>query len=89
MATLNALNKAPILNQSDEPLGVGSFSVTSSDAMVAQAFIADGQWLAKGISAGTATLTATRLVDSATATLAVEVIAASPFTIHLGAESPA
>ena len=47
------------------------------------------RWFVTGMAAGTATLTATRNLDGATATLDVEVIAAVPFSISLGAESPA
>ena len=88
MATLNATKKAPILDQNGDQLGYG-YAVTSSDPAIAQVVTAFDRYYLAGISAGSATVTATRSIDNAVATLDVEVVAAVPFTISLGAEVPA
>ena len=88
--TLNALKKAPILDQGAAPLITG-YSVTSSNpAIVGIAKTSNSSpFYAVGIAAGTATVTATRALDGAVASLDVEVVAAAPFAISLGAEVPA
>ena len=89
MATLNALMKAPIQNESGGNLATG-YSVTSSDPSVVKIQSYAGVPNAVGVTAGNATITATRTLDGAIATLDVEVIpVAVPFSISLGAESPA
>lgn len=89
MATLNALKKAPILNEAGVALNAG-YTVTSSDTAVASVARPTGSsWYVTGVTAGMATLTATRTLDGAVATLPVEVVAAVPFSISLGAEVPA
>ena len=93
MATLNALRKATIMQEDGTALLASEATVTSSDATVVavskSTATSSGEWRATGIKGGTATLTATRTLDGATASLEVEVLAASPFSISLGAESPA
>ena len=88
MATLNATKKAPILNEAGDQLGHG-YAVTSSNPAVAQVVTAFDAYSLAGIAAGAVTVTATRAIDGAVATLDVEVVAAVPFTISLGAEVPA
>ena len=90
MATLNALKKAPILDQNGANLATGH-TVTSSDPAVVAISkgLSNSPFYAVGIAAGLATVTATRTLDGAIATLDVEVIAAVPFAITLGAEVPA
>ena len=91
MATLNALNKAPVLNQDGIQITSIGHQLASSDTGVASVAYepGSGNWWATGVAAGTATLTATRTLDGAVATLEVTVTAAVPFAISLGAESPA
>jgi hypothetical protein len=90
MATLNALKKAPVLNEAGIQLKNSTGTVTTSDASVVSA-VSDGSgsWWAVGIGGGSAVLTASRHLDGATATLPVTVVAAVPFAIALGAEVPA
>lgn len=85
--TLNALKKAPVLDENGNKMSAG-YTVTSSDPSVVRVSQAYGnyEFYAVGVVAGTATLTATRALDGAVATLDIEVIAASPFAISLGAE---
>ena len=86
MATLNATKKAPILDGAGNGLSTGH-NVTSSDpAIVSVGYGPNYQWFATGIAAGEATITAVRTLDNATATLPVTVVAATPFSISLGAE---
>jgi hypothetical protein len=90
-ATLNALKKAPIIDANAHQLSGDDVSVVSSDPTVARVSgggLGNPLW-AVGVAAGAATLTATRHVDNAIATLDVTVIAAAPFVIALGAEQPA
>lgn len=100
MAALNALTKRPVLGPAVTPEDIerggalltpaGHSIVSSNPAVVAVSANFNGSvWHATGVAAGTAIVTATRLVDGATATLEVEVIPGVPFTITLGAESPA
>ena len=89
MATLNALKRANILNEAGDDLHAPSYSATSSDPAVASINNIDSYLSVTGVSAGTATITATRALDGAVATLDVTVVAADPFTISLGAEVPA
>lgn len=90
MATLNALKRAPILNQDGVHIG-GDHVVTTSNPTVAALSQAYGnyQWWVVGVKGGTATITATRNTDGAVATLEVDVLAAAPFSIALGAEQDA
>lgn len=91
MADLDTTHWAPILDQSDAPLFPGSFSAVSSDPTVAQIVQGTGGVLAvAGRATGTATITATRNSDGATASVDVTVEAVGPgeFTIHLGAAQP-
>ena len=89
MATLNALKKAPILDQDGAVITAPAYSVTTSDAAVAPVTYPGYEWHVTGQAAGSATITATRTLDGAVAVLEVEVVAATPFSISLGAESPA
>lgn len=88
MTTLNATKRAPILAENGQTLNTG-YAVSSSDPAICRVVNDYPRWFAIGVSGGTATLTATRNVDNAVATLDVTVIAAVPFTISLGAEEPA
>jgi len=90
MATLNALKKARILNEMGDAI-VNGYAIVSSDPAVLGVSNQhpDYVWHATGITAGTATINATRLLDNATASLDVTVVAATPFAISLGAEVPA
>ena len=88
MASLNATKKAPILNNDGALLGTG-YTVSSSNPATAKVTTESGKFYLTGIVAGDVVVTATRAVDGAVATLDVEVVAAAPFTISLGAESPA
>lgn len=83
---LTTLQKAQILDEAGNPLHQGTHAATSSDPAVASIGDGGGFTLAVvGNSAGTATITATRNADGATATLTVEVTApATPFAITLG-----
>lgn len=90
MATLNALKKAPILDEAGAQLAGAGYAVTSSDPAVASIHQETGYayWVT-GVAAGSAVLTARRAIDGAEATLNVTVVAATPFAIALGAEVPA
>lgn len=83
---LNALKKAPILNEAGVALAATKYSAVSSNPAAVAIVTSSGNLFAQGIAAGTATVTATRLLDGATATLDIEVFAAVPFTISLGIE---
>lgn len=89
MATLNALKKAPILDQDGVNIEAPAYSVTTSDPLVAPVSYPGYKWHVSGLAAGTATITATRTLDGAVAVIGVEVVAPAPFSISLGAESPA
>lgn len=90
MSTLNALKRAPVLNEAGQILTQAGYSVTSSDPAVALVrYVSGSGYYVVGVAAGTATVTATRTLDAAVATLEVQVLAAAPFSISLGAESPA
>ena len=79
MATLNALKRAPILDQDGAHIN-GDFGVTSTDQAVARVGLASpNNWYAIGVAAGSATITATRPVDGAVATLEVTVHRGCPF----------
>lgn len=87
--TLTTLEQAPIQDAATSVnLFAGSYSATSSDPAVAaviQVGLGGGASIAvNGISAGTATITVTRNVDGATATLLATVTAGASFTIQLG-----
>jgi uncharacterized protein YjdB len=84
---MNTTQKAPVLDQDGVQLTVGTSSVVSSDPGVARVDWEAGPITISGISAGTATITATRALDSATAELEVEVTDA-PFAISLGNPVP-
>lgn len=86
--TLTTLEKATIDDGTDHALAAGSFAATSSDPAVASVASSGGFWYCLGQSAGTATITATRNADGATATVDVTVTTGSGFTIHLGTPSP-
>ena len=89
MATLNALKKAPIRDESGVALSTGH-NVTSSDpTKVAVGYGQNYAWFATGLAAGTSTITAVRTLDNATATLEVTVVAGVPFATSLGDEVPA
>jgi uncharacterized protein YjdB len=89
MATLNALKKAPILDQDGQGMLDTNFGVSSSDPLVARAQSYGGVLYVTGVAAGTVVITATRNADGAVATLDVTVVAATPFAISLGEEVPA
>ena len=89
MAILNALKKAPILDQDGAIITAPAYSVTTSDPLVAPVSYPGYQWHVSGLAAGLATITATRTLDGAVAVLEVEVVAPAPFAISLGAEVPA
>lgn len=86
---LNALKKAPVLDQSGAGLVGSKYTVTSSNPGAVTVTTSGGAYYVVGVAAGTSTITATRTLDGAVATLDVEVLAATPFSITLGAESPA
>jgi len=86
VATLNALKKAPVLNEAGGSMPNSKYSLASSDIGIVGVGTVSNAFYAIGVSAGDATLTATRLLDGAIATLEVTVIAAAPFAISLGAE---
>lgn len=83
--TLNALKKAPILNEAGTALAATKYLAVSSNPAVVEISVAANLYVV-GRAAGTATVTATRGLDGAVAVLDIEVIAAAPFTISLGAE---
>ena len=86
MASITTLQRAPILDGLNANLGAGGYSVVSSDTSVATiAAFENYNLYVVSADVGTATITATRLADNATATLDVSVIASDPFTIQLGA----
>lgn len=90
---LTSLELAPIQDGNGANLWPGAYSATSSDPLVAsigQVGLGGGAYIVvNGLSAGTATITATRNVDGATATLDVTVTSAgAAFTIQLGTPSP-
>ncbi len=88
MAQLTTLEYAPVLDGNGVNLFPGTYSAVSSDPAVAsigQSGLGGGATIVvNGLSAGTATITATRNVDGATASLDVTVTAANGFTIQLG-----
>lgn len=87
--TLNALTRAGILDDADAPLPDG-FVVVSSDPLVCRVDAGAGRVPSLiGVSAGTATVTVTRLVDGIAVAHSVEVVGAAPFDWHLGPESAA
>lgn len=89
MATLNALKKAPVLNEAGATMATG-YTITSSDPAIAKVQTFAGVPYVVGVTAGTVIVTAKRTLDGAVATLDVEVLpVAVPFSISLGAESPA
>jgi len=89
MATLTQGKKAPINDQDGNQLTTANSTVYSDSPSVTIDYSESVQF-AVGAVVGTATLTATRLSDSVTATLSVEVVASgdgpAPFSISLGAE---
>lgn len=89
--------KAPVLDADGLPLGtVGQtlYTATSSDTAVASVRWDNWQAWVYGETAGTATITATRLADGATSAVDVTVEAPAPppvlppFSISLGAPVP-
>lgn len=94
MATLLITDKAPILDQDGQHIGIigqTTHAVESSDPTVASIDWPYWQPFVVAQSLGTATITATRLVDGAVATLEVEVVTAAPlppFSISLGTPVP-
>jgi len=86
--TIDTTQYAPIEDGNGVALPPGSFSATSSDPAVASIGSAPGAIAVVGQAAGTATITATRNADGATATLTVTVTGADAFTIQLGAPQP-
>jgi len=86
--TLTTLEQAPIQDGNGVNLFPSAYSVTSSDPTVAAVVtvgVGGGAYVAvNGLSAGTTTITATRNVDGATASLTATVTAAVGFTIQLG-----
>ena len=89
MATLNALKKAPIVNEVGVQLDTRAHTITSSDTAVAKITTSNYTAFLTGITGGHVTVTATRALDGAIATLEVDVLEAVPFSIGLGAELPA
>lgn len=87
--TINALKKAPLVNQDGANMTSAGYTAVSTDPTVVKVATATGTWFATGLTAGTATVTATRTLDGTTAIHTVEVVAAAPFNWHLGAESAA
>lgn len=89
MASITTLEKAPVLDQDGASLVSGTHTVISSDPAVAKLeFGTSYSWWVIGQIIGTATVTATRLADGATADLEVEVVAGTPFAITLGPAVP-
>lgn len=88
MAQITTLEKAPVLDQDGNQLTTANSSVFSSDDAVASIEWAAGPVFVVGETVGTVTLTATRLADGAVSTLEVNVVAAAPFAITLGAAVP-
>ncbi len=89
MATLTTLQYAVVQDGNGVDLG-GGYGVTSSDPLIASIGSGPGGTIAVvGQSVGTATITATRNMDGATATLDVTVTAdAEGFSIQLGTPAP-
>jgi uncharacterized protein YjdB len=88
MNTIDTTQYAPLQDGGGANLNPSSYSATSSDPAVASIGSAPGAIAVVGQSAGTATITAVRNADGATATLEVTVTTASGFTIQLGAPQP-
>lgn len=86
MADLNPLQYAMLLDQDNNPLPFGQFSAVSDDPAVCSIGAGPGSAIAAiGQAPGTATITATRNTDGATASVEVTVEAlAVAFAIHLG-----
>ena len=87
--TLNALKKAPLLDQDGADITAPAFTAVSSDTAIVSLSFPGYKWHAIGVSAGVASVTVTRVVDGASKTHDIEVIAAVPFDWSLGTESPA
>lgn len=91
MPTINALKKAPILDQDGAQTTASTHTaVSSAPGIVAASQSFPGNpWYLVGIAEGTADVTVTRLADGQSVTKAVSVVAGVPFDWSLGAESPA
>lgn len=87
MSTLSTSEKAPILNHLGEPLTQAGHGAASSAPEVALPFFDGGAIWIEGVAVGTATITATRTSDGATAELQVTV-SEEPFSITLGTPVP-
>lgn len=89
MNTIDTTQYALILDGNGNALSPSQFSATSSDPTIASIGTgANGGLAVVGQTAGTATITAHRNADGATATLTATVTTAAGFTIQLGAPAP-
>ena len=88
MVQLNETKKAALLKEDGGNLA-GGFEVTSSDPSIVKIQSYALAPHVVGMAPGTATVTATRTLDGEIATLEVEVVAAIPFVLNLGPETPA
>ena len=82
---LTTIQQARILDGNGAQLLPATYSASSSDTTVATIATVAGVLTVLGQAAGSATITATRLTDGATASVAVDVVAAAGFTIQLAA----
>jgi uncharacterized protein YjdB len=83
--SLSTIQQAKLLDGNNAQLLPAAYSAYSSDHAVATIAIVVGALTVVAQGAGSATITATRVADGATATLVVDVAAAAGFTIQLGA----
>jgi len=91
MATLTTIEKAPVLDGNNAILTGGQYAVVSSDTGVVTLGDFGGNNTVGAFAAGvgTATITATRNADGATATVDVTVVLdPGGFAIHLGTPTP-
>lgn len=86
MYTLTTSEKAPLLDDHDTP--VESATTVSSDTEVATISNEGGVTFVVAVGPGTATISATRWSDNATASLEVEVVNETSFQIKLGTPVP-
>lgn len=86
--TLNALKRAPILDQDGvQTTGTTHAATTTAPGIVAASASFPGNpWYLIGIAEGTADVTVTRLADGQSVTKSVTVVAGVPFDWSLGEE---
>lgn len=89
MATVTTVEKAPILDEAGAQLSPFTHTATTDNPAVASIINVDAKLYVGGVAPGTATVTAIRLADGATATAQVTVTAtAVPFSITIGTAVP-